>query len=92
MNTRDEMIARAGQVRDLALAIMFEHEAMVHEKKPCMGNRISLLAYLAHCLGINGNHAHMDLFLDLLYDYALHCENNSPCPTHPRKSRGDTLR
>lgn len=50
----DEMAEKAADIRDQVLALIREHENEEHAGFPCWGNRVSLLAWLAHNLGCSG--------------------------------------
>lgn len=54
MFTLDEMQTKAAHLRDWAVALLVAHEREAHGGASCWPNRVSLLAYLAHNLGITG--------------------------------------
>ena len=52
MKTHDKTVAEMAAVRDAVLAALFEHERDRHGGEPCWGQRVSVVAYLAHSLGL----------------------------------------
>ncbi len=67
----DQMEASMSGVRDQILAAMDDHERNVHHGEPCMGNRASTVAFLAHCLGVRGEAR--NLAQELLLEYDARC-------------------
>jgi hypothetical protein len=41
------------QLRDLAISAIAEHEKAEHDGQPCPLERINLVAWLCHCLGVD---------------------------------------
>ena len=76
MMNNDQLIVAMGAVRDQMLAVLLDHERSCHAGAPCWGNRVSTLAYLAHCMGLDSREtlrwkAYM---LDLLDEYEAMCK------------------
>ncbi len=54
MMSESEMDGAMSNVRDRILEIMESHEIRAHAGKACMSNRASVVAYVAHCIGVRG--------------------------------------
>ncbi len=68
----DEMQVAIAAARDQVLAVVTRHERDAHGGSPCIGNRASAVAYLAHCLGVRGQ--------AWLYAESLLAEYDAFCP------------
>lgn len=72
MLTNDQMIVRCGAIRDQVLEFCREHERTDHAGEPCYGNRASVVAYLAHTLGLQNLQA-LGYVAGLLQEYNERC-------------------
>ncbi len=50
----DQMEASMSGVRDQIIAAMEDHERHAHHGEVCPANRASVVAYIAHSLGVRG--------------------------------------
>lgn len=69
----------AREIRNLLVARSQRHEEEEHGGEPCLGDRVGLIAFLAHALGLQP--IHMDLVAGELAEYqaqhdALHHHEN----------------
>ena len=70
---------RAGTIAGEVVAFAREHEDAEHSGDVCVRNRVYIIAYLMHCLGLNtgqGQSLYADID-ELLKEYEDHCPN---CP------------
>jgi hypothetical protein len=74
MQEPDELVACMAEVRDRLFTILEDHEREVHGGRACMANRISAVAYLAHCLGVRSIKQGRDLMMGIL-DYNARCKD-----------------
>ncbi len=72
MLTPDQQTVAMGAIRDQVLAICRGHELEAHGGRPCMANRASAVAFLAHCLGVRG--PVWEYAEQLLHDYDARCD------------------
>lgn len=77
----DQMVLAMSALRDQLITTMQQHERRAHGGAPCMGNRASAIAYLAHCLGVRDDAWHYAATLRQEYD--AHCVGDQ-CP-HPHQ-------
>lgn len=82
MLKRDDMVLASGAVRDQILALIRDHEQKFHQGQPCMGNRASLVAYIAHTLGVRDSV--WDYASLLLTEYDMLCKDTA-CPHDPER-------
>ena len=74
-----ELAIRGRLLADQVVAFAREHEEAEHSGDVCARNRVSIIAYLMHCLGLNtGQGQSLYAAIDeLLKEYEDHCPN---CP------------
>ena len=77
----NQMALAMGALRDQLIATIRMHERKAHDGAPCMGNRASAIAYLAHCIGIRGSNA-WSAVGDMSRDYDARCTDGGDC-LHP---------
>jgi hypothetical protein len=73
MQSRQDLTLAMAEVRERLFAIMFQHEQAAHGGRACWPNRLSALAYLAHCLGIGQQPGAALDILAYLEDYDRNC-------------------
>lgn len=82
MLSNDKMTIAMGAVRDQVLAVVMAHERDDHAGQPCMSNRASAVAYIAHCLGVRN-----DVWTyseELLAEYDANCKDTD-CKHDPTR-------
>jgi hypothetical protein len=52
MLSPDEQVIAMGAIRDQIIAAILDHERTAHGGQPCLSNRASVVAFIAHCLGV----------------------------------------
>lgn len=75
MMSQAEMEQAMSSVRDQILEVMDQHELLSHGGKPCVANRSSVVAYIAHCIGVNGEAWKYAEHLRQEYDRSCRFEN-----------------
>lgn len=81
----DEMQKAMAEARTLILESILKHEREAHQGEPCMGNRASAVAYLAHCLSVRWEA--WEYAEELLIQYDRDCVDPN-CPHHARRTDG----
>lgn len=67
-----ETIEFANTIREALFMLVDDHERLRHHGETCVENRVGLVAWLAHCLGMSLQH--VPIFVDILAVYAEHHE------------------
>lgn len=68
-------IKEAREVADAVWAIVVEHEEEEHDGEACLEGRLSLLAYIAHRIGVPSTPMTALWFAKLLIEYEENCPN-----------------
>lgn len=85
MMTREEINDSLEAVRARILEVASDHEIDVHGGNPCWPNRASMIAWVAHSLGIHRETPLWDRVGELLDEYDACCPG---CPAHLAVRRG----
>jgi len=82
MRTPEQLRQALGAERDQILAIVRDHEQAKHSGFPCWKERIGIVAFLFHCLGIPDCRPSWEFIAELVRDYAEECQKNGGCGAH----------
>jgi hypothetical protein len=75
MEHSDETRKEARRIADATWALVAEHEEDAHDGEPCWEERIGMLAYVAHSIGVLATPETVLMFGALLADYERTCPN-----------------
>ena len=75
MGHSDETKSDARRIADAVLVLLREHEEDAHDGEPCWEQRIGMLAYLAHSMGVRALPETVLAFGAMLADYETNCPN-----------------
>jgi hypothetical protein len=72
----------ANTIRDLTFELLGAHERVAHEGHPCGMNRVSHVAWMAHCLGIGSAHLQKLMACIAMYESGCDCGIPTLLPEH----------
>ena len=80
MEHSDETKSEARRIADAVWELVREHEEDAHDGEPCWEERLGMLAYIGHAIGVRASYPTVILFGDALSEYERTCPNmEGPC-------------
>jgi len=75
--TPEQLAVAMGAARDQIVAVLDEHEAAAHAGLPCLLERIGIVAFVAHAVGLPINRDIVRQLLEQIEHYARDCPQNA---------------
>jgi hypothetical protein len=75
MEHSDETKSEARRIADAVWVLVAEHEEDAHDGEPCWEERLGMLAYIGHSIGVRATPEAALMFAELLADYEASCPN-----------------